>query len=72
MDEMDPEQLSCFFLLAIQRHLSQHSSTKDTAVILAETFAQLQQNLICKEENSPHPDPDYIAALGTLVYYKKH
>ena len=69
---MNPEQLSCVFLLAIQRHLVKHSSTKETATILAETYVKLQQILVCKEEEVEDPDPEFIAALGTLVYYKKH
>lgn len=72
MDEINPDQLSCFFLIAIQNHLCRYPSTKETVILLAETFAQLHQEQSCQEDQDSVPNPSYIAALGTLVYYKKH
>ena len=71
---METSELTDGLLYAIQQ-LAQKQSPS-TVSILAETYIRLANDqLNCQnEKNKPLPEPEYIAALGTLAYYvgQKH
>lgn len=69
-----PEDLIHLFSIAIYSHIEKNKHSEQMASILAETYIKLiqeQPNCITNQcDNSP--DPNYIAALGTVLYYSKH
>lgn len=71
---METSELTNGILYAIQQ-LAQKQSPS-TLSILAETYIRLANDqLVCEnEQHKPLPEPEYIAALGTLAYYisQKH
>lgn len=68
-----PDELTRLFLLAINQHIQSNTPTEETSLILAETYIRLVQELAdCKDgKKLPLPNSNYIAALGTVVYYTK-
>jgi hypothetical protein len=75
MDTTCPEDLVHLFSFAIYNYIEKNKPTERTASILAETYIKLiqeQETCIKNTKQYTLPDPKYIAALGTVVYYSKH